>query len=149
VEKNAKGSYMKKLIRTWLMGVAVLGVLLLAAGCSFGKDGEGAKIRDLEYTVIGAAEVPEELQQEIEMNKNSSFKLTYSDGGYLYIANGYGEQETSGFSIQMKELYLTENAIYFKSELFGPENGESVSSTPDYPYIVIKTEMIDLPVVFE
>jgi hypothetical protein len=140
---------MKKLIRTWLMGAAVLSVLLLAAGCSFGKDGEDAKIRDLEYTVIGAAEVPEELQQEIEVNKNSSFKLTYSDGGYLYIANGYGEQETSGFSIQMKELYLTENAIYFKSELFGPENGESVSSTPDYPYIVIKTEMIDLPVVFE
>jgi hypothetical protein len=149
MEKKPKGQYMNQLIRKCLTGAVLLGVLLLAAGCSFGKDKSAEKIRDLEYTVLGAAEIPEELQEEIEMNKNSTFKLTYSDGEYLYIANGYGEQETDGYSIQMKELYLTENAIYFKSELFGPENGESVSQTPSYPYIVIKTEGIDLPVVYE
>jgi hypothetical protein len=140
---------MKHLIRRCLAGAAALAVLLLAAGCSLGNNQTAEKIRDLEYTVVGASEIPEELLEDIEVNKNSVFRLTYSDGEYLYIANGYGAQDTNGYSIQVKELYLTETAIYFKSELFGPQNGESVSTTPSYPYVVVKTEMIDIPVVFE
>jgi hypothetical protein len=140
---------MNRLIRRCLAGAAVLAVLLLAAGCSFRNNQTAEKIRDLEYTVVGASEIPEELLDEIEVNKNSAFRLTYSDGEYLYIANGYGAQDTNGYSIQVKELYLTETAIYFKSELFGPQDGESVSTTPSYPYVVVKTELIDIPVVFE
>ena len=73
----------------------------------------------------------------------------YTDYIYVYIANGYGKQPTNGYSIQVKNLYLTENAVCFKTELYGPQVGEDVSQAESFPYIVVKLEAIDLPVVFE
>jgi hypothetical protein len=74
--------------------------------------------------------------------------MTYSDGEYLYIARGYGEQETGGYSITVQELYLTEDAVVFSGALYGPQNGEQVTQSKSYPYIVIKLELLELPVTF-
>ncbi len=127
----------------------LIGLFLLLLGivsCGFEKNNT-TKIRDLEYTVLETEEVPEELMMRIEEQKEGEFKLTYTYDGYLYIARGYGMQETGGYSIQMKELYLTENAIYFDAELLGPPKEEAIGAV-SYPYIVIKTEAIDRNVVF-
>ena len=131
-----------------------LGILLvlllsaLSAGCA-GQNKKGEKLRDLEYTVVKEEEIPKELMTQIEEKREARFKLTYQQDGYLYIASGYGEQETGGYSIEMRELYVTENAVYFQTELIGPKKGDTVHHAPSYPYIVIKTEAVDEPVVFE
>ncbi len=49
----------------------------------------------------------------------------------------------------MEELYLTENSIVFDTELRGPESAESAGSEKSYPYIVVKTEVLENPVVFQ
>ena len=105
--------------------------------------------RDLEFTVVGDGEIPEELRNTIEQKKTSPFKLTYSDDQGLYIVTGYGEQESGGYSIVVEELYLTENSIVFDTELRGPESAESTGSEKSYPYIVVKTEVLENPVVFQ
>jgi hypothetical protein len=140
---------MNSVIKKITIGAAFFCMVMFAGGCSFSTDGKAAKVRDLEYTVVGGREIPEELSEEIEANKNTEFKLTYSDGEYLYIARGYGGQETDGYSIQMKELYVTDDAVYMQSELFGPQNGETVSQVETFPYVVVKTEFVDLPVLYE
>ena len=50
----------------------------------------------------------------------------------------------------MNDLYLTENAIYVDTTLLGPQPGDTAvkKDTPSYPYIVLKTEFLDKPVVF-
>lgn len=121
--------------------------LLLLTGCTSTDKKE--KLRDLDYTVIKDEDIPETLKAQIDERKETRFKLSYMDGEYLYIASGYGEQLTGGYSIQMKEFYLTEQAIYFSTELYGPKKGENVCKSPSYPYIVVKTEQIQLPIVFE
>lgn len=123
-------------------------LLLLAGGCAVKTD-KSQKIRDLEFTVVRDEEIPEELKAQIEEKKEARFKITYQDGEYLYIASGYGQQETGGYCIEMKELYLAENAIYFATELYGPQKGETIHRAPSYPYIVIKTEALEEPVVFQ
>ena len=74
---------------------------------------------------------------------------TYKDSEFLYIVRGYGEQETGGYSICIRDLYLTSNAIIFDTELIGPRKGETISKSPSYPYIVVKVELRDENVVFE
>lgn len=137
-----------KQIKRIELGIIILLLVIGVTGCSLNLK-KTDKIKDLEYTVVKENDIPKELVEQMDSKKEGGFKLTYSDGAYLYIANGYGMQQTSGYSIQMKELYLTENAIYFKSELYGPQNGEQVANIQSYPYIVIKTEALDLPIVFE
>ena len=120
----------------------------LAAGCSQIKVKE-EKLRDLDYTVVGEDEIPEELKTQIEEKKTADFKMTYEEDEYLYIIRGYGQQDTGGYSIQMEELYLTEKALYFKTTLTGPAEDEIISESKSFPYIVIKTEKQDKIVVFE
>lgn len=117
-------------------------------GCGLKKTGT-EKIRDLDYTVVGEQEVPDELKSKIEERKAGDFKMTYLLDDALYIIRGFGMQETGGYSIQMQELYLAENAIYFEADLIGPEHGNEVEKSVSYPYIVIKTERLEENVVFE
>ena len=94
-------------------------------------------------------ELPEELKTEIEARKAEDFKMTYLLDDALYIVHGFGMQETGGYIIQVQALYLAENAIYFETDLIGPENGAKVEKCVSYPYIVVKTERLTENVVFE
>ena len=110
------------------------------------------KIKDLEFTVLAEENIPEELKTVIEEKKNSAFKVTYQDNGFLYICVGYGEQVSGGYSITVNALYLTENAIYADTTLLGPDPADPAADkkkAPSCPYIVLKTEFVDKPVVFE
>ena len=58
-------------------------------------------------------------------------------------------QDTGGYSISVEELYLTENSIVIDTELTGPEKGETPAPETSYPYVVVKTEYLENPVVFQ
>lgn len=132
-----------------LTGILVLCTIWIT-GCMEKKD-PLEKIKDLEFTVMAEENIPEELKQAIEGKKEQGFKVTFQDNGFLYICAGYGEQVTGGYSITVNGLYETENAVYFDTTLLGPEPGgtSDKKTSPSYPYIVVKTEYIDKPVVFE
>ena len=123
-------------------------VVRFLTACSVEKE-ELEKVRDLEFTVVGETDLPEELKNVIEEKKMGPFKLTYTDDQNLYIVVGYGEQETGGYSISVKELYLTENAIVTDTELLGPQMGETTGVEKSYPFVVIKTEDLEQPVIFQ
>lgn len=131
--------------------LAGLMLLLTVAGCAKTRDST-EKIKDLEFTVLAEENIPEELKAVIEEKKEAAFKVTYQDNGFLYICTGYGEQVSGGYSIAVNALYLTENAIYADTTLIGPEPDGALTgnkTAPSCPYIVLKTEFIDKPVVFE
>lgn len=133
-------------------GMYVLGIaaLCLFMGCAKEKD-PLERIKNLDFTVLAEDNIPEELKTIIEEKKENTFKVTYQDNGFLYICIGYGEQISGGYSITVNDLYLTENAIYVDTTLLGPDPSDAAASkknAPSYPYIVIKTEFVDKPVVF-
>lgn len=122
--------------------------LLAAGGCGLKKTGT-EKIRDLDYTVLNEEEIPEKLMEKIQEKKEDDFKMSYTVDDYLYIVRGFGMQETGGYSIQVQEFYLADNAVYFDADLIGPKSGEIQEKAVSYPYIVVKTERIEENVVFE
>lgn len=128
----------------------LMGMLLgcMNSGCGIEQTNR-TKISDLEYVILAEEEIPEELKEDIEERKTADFKMTYETDEYLYIVRGYGEQETGGYSICMKELYLTTNAVFFSTELIGPRKGETITKSPSFPYIVVRTELREENVIFE
>ena len=129
---------------------AITAALLLAlmAGCSISKPAP-KKIKDADYTIVTDRNIPEKLLEVIEQKKEAEFKLSFENNDDLYLVHGYGEQETGGYSIVVRDLYLTENALYFDTELLGPENGSDPQKKPSYPYIVVKTKKYKQNIVFE
>ena len=101
----------------------ILAVLLLA-GCGVETQDE-ERLQDLDFTVMDLEKVPEELRNVLE------------------------EKKSIGYSISVKDLYLTKNAIYVDTELMGPGSQEQTAEAVTCPYIVLKLEYLDKSVVFE
>ncbi len=129
--------------------VTFLLVLCFALSACQKGDGEVKKLKDLEFTVVEDADLPEKLMNYIEQKKENPCKFTYSNEDYLFIVQGYGGQKSGGYSISVNELFLTENAIYIKTNLVGPGKDEPVTQNITYPYVVVKLEYMDKPVYFK
>lgn len=135
---------MKKL-QFCLLAAVLLGLL---TGCVTKEKAEGDRT-ELEFTVVTKEEIPEEMTALIEEQGDSAFQATYTAQGYLYIARGYGAQPTSGYSVEVSELYETENMVVIGTTLLGPGKGEEIIDKETCPYIVVKLEARDKTVQFE
>lgn len=127
--------------------VVIFLLTIQISGCEGNYKGSETGL-NLEYTVLGETKIPEELLSQIEEKKAEGFELTYRDNEYLYIAKGFGEQKNSGCSISVTNLTSEDQNIYFETKLVIPQERENLNSISSFPYIVIKTELIDFPVVF-
>lgn len=125
----------------------VLGICIaVTTACGLEKI-KTKKTKDIDFTVVSENEMPEEVIQIVNQRKEKEFKVTYSDNQYTYIMIGYGKQRYEGYSIKVKEMYETENAICVKTEFEGPKEYTG-NETDTYPYIVIKIEYSDKNVIF-
>ena len=121
--------------------------IFIGISCSCAKNETPEKTAEVDFTVVTGKDIPEELQKLIEARQKQPFSLTFSDQSYLYIVRGYGKQACSGYEIIIHDFCKTQDGLYFDSELFGPQTDET-DERSSYPYIVIKTEYTDLPVIF-
>ena len=132
---------------TIAVGCMLLIFLLMAGGCSLVKIEEGERT-PLAYTVVETAELPSSAQERIQEKKDRDFQMTYQKGDTVYLIRGYGKKMSGGYSIQVAELSVSSTAVFFKTRLIGPEK-ENQSGAPSYPYIAVKTEYREEPVIFE
>ncbi|MBQ8813192.1 MAG: protease complex subunit PrcB family protein [Lachnospiraceae bacterium] len=119
----------------------------LMGACSDNSTAENRT--DLDFTVVTRDQIPGELLQILETKKEGNFALTYTDGSWLYIAIGAGKQPTGGYSYAIQGLWLGDNAIHIDADLLGPSAQEQTTKVPSYPYVVVKLEHREEPVVFQ
>ena len=142
--RNGQGCIMGK--RTAGLICALLLAFLLA-GCRFIRIEEGERT-PLEYTIVKQEEIPAEAVELMEQKKEKVFQMTYMADGVRYLMKGYGQQLTGGYSIQVEEVSESENAVFCKTKLVGPEEREA-GGEPSYPCIVLKIADTKKPVEFE
>lgn len=136
-------------IKNVVRAITVVALTLIFTGCA-AQETEADKLRDLEFTVVGEAEQPEALKDIIAEKSSNAFQISYTIGEDLYIAIGYGEQPSGGYSISVNAFYETPDSLLIDTTLLGPGSAENVTDTPTTPYIVIKTENIsDKPIAFK
>lgn len=122
--------------------------------CSCTKEDMGKRGKDIDYTVVSETDIPMELKTSIDKNKINPFELTYTDGEFMYLAVGYGEQESGGFSIQVVALHEQGDKILFSTNLIGAngtkdQENKVVKKKVTTPYIVVKMEEMDKEVIYK
>ena len=136
-------------MKRWAAGILAITLLsCFLCGWSIEKVKTGNGVKP-EYTVMKEEDFPEKVKELIEEHKETEFQLTYQDSGYLYLMKGYGKQQTGGYSIQIEDLSLWENAIHLQTVLIGPEEGQELTEEPSYPCLVVKMKYREEPVIFE
>lgn len=131
--------------KTRLMIILIVCIVVTSA-CGIEKI-NSKKMKDIDFTVVAENEIPMEVSQIIEERKEKEFKVTYSDEQYTYIIIGYGKQKYQGYSITVKKMYETKNAIFVRTEFEGPKEYTNYE-VDTYPVIVIKMEYSDKDVIF-
>ena len=126
---------------------AVILVCAILAGCSLVVPQKEKK--PAQFVVISEDLIPEELAGLIQKKKEEVMKLTYVDDGKRYIVIGYGKQKSGGYSIVVRDFYTTDNALYVDTCLLGPKERPKKEEVASYPYLVLRTTEIGLPVVFK
>lgn len=126
--------------------VLVCVLVMLITACGYEKISY-KKVGDVDFTVVSQAEMTDEVKQIVDKRKKNEFKVTYSDGQYTYIIVGYGKQKYEGYSIKVKKMYETKNAICVTTQFDGPKKYSNKEVT-SYPYIVIKIQYTDKNIVF-
>ena len=94
-----------------------------------------------------ALDESEKMAEQVEQKKKNVFQMTYQVGDIRYLMKGYGEQLTGGYSIQVEEVSESENAVFCKTRLIGPEKADA-GSEPSYPCIVLKIRETEKPIEF-
>ena len=122
-------------------------VIVINMGC--GRKISREKEKNIEFTIVQQGDVPEELQKIIAQKREEKFHLSYKDDDEMYICIGYGKQATGGYSIKVKEVYLTEAAVCVDTILIGPNENDLVLKAPSYPYVVIKTGYLNRKILYD
>lgn len=118
-------------------------------GCKAREKTPEGKVRDLTFTLTEETALPEELKELIKEKKAMPMQFSYSIGNEMYIVIGYGTKETGGYSITADALYLTEDSIVVRTTLLGPKKEQKAEQTESYPYIVLKTEYVDMTIQYQ
>lgn len=135
-------------MKKWTAGILLIVMCCSLWGCSIEKVRAKDGVKP-EYTVMKEEDFPDKVRELVEQNREKEFQITYQDNGFLYLMKGYGKQETGGYSIQVQDLSLWDNAIHLETMLLGPEEGEELTGEPSFPCLVIKMKYREEPVIFE
>ena len=141
--KDGTRKQKRRIVRVLVMFM----LLVYIAGCTLVPPKKERK--EAGFVIVTGEYIPERLTQLIELKKEQVMKLTYIDGGNRYIVVGYGKQESGGYSIVVKDFYATDNALYVDTSLLGPREKPEKEAVASYPYLVLKTTEVGLPVVFQ
>ena len=106
------------------------------------------RVNVMEYKVLSEEEIPIEILEEIEKYKEESVQCSYICSDKLYIVVSYGMQDTSGYTVEVNDLYESSNAIFVKTTLKGPASLKEAKEETTYPYIVLRISLSDKKVVF-
>lgn len=123
-------------------------MLLFLTGCEV-KQVEETEKTPIEFTVVEVEDIPEELLEIINENKQGEIKMSFEDGGYTYIVRGYGQQKTGGYSIAVNAVYLAGENVHIDTSLIGPPQDKKILEEPSYPYVVVKLEGEERSVIFD
>ncbi len=131
-----------------IMVLALVTIFIASHLMACGSEEEGERGEDWDYTVVPTADCPADFLSEINKKKINAFQMTYEDGEACYIAVGYGEQKTSGYSIQVLGLYEIGDDVCLETSLVGPGEDDIVNQKKSTPYIIIKTKKTERQIEF-
>ncbi|WP_255547712.1 protease complex subunit PrcB family protein [Crassaminicella indica] len=143
-----KGKFNLKAL-SWkkILIVAIVIMLIIAAFYAvkyFVKDDDGVP-----FELLSEEQIPQKIQEILPRYKSLERALACKVDGEIFVIATRGEKPTGGYTIQIDSIEKvnidgkTKLVVYttFKD----PKPGDIVTQVITYPYVVVKTELEELP----
>lgn len=153
-----------------MVGLLLCSMMFGTCGCK--KQVESPRV-SVDFVVCDRTKIPDELWKLMEERKEKGYELSFKNQQNLYIAIGYGAHDRQNLCVVVENLYRTNRGIYVKTRLsttemvgedgtyenmmiedkicenMTPTDNYVVGEESMYPYIVLKCNQYDLPVIYE
>lgn len=116
---------------------AAVALSFLLWGCSFQKT-EPAEAYTEQPVIMQQEDLPEGLSDRIEEEKEDPFLLAWGDGSWLYIAVGYGRQDTEGYRVELEEISQTRHSLIVRTTLTGPGEQDKAAERESFPWLAFR-----------
>ena len=130
----------KKWIRLLGLWIAIVFTCAACASSESSTQEDEAKAPDLAYEIVESSKIPQKLSEKIQQEQKERFGFSYRNGEDLYIAFGFGEKATGGYSIQIAAVKDMGSKVIVEARLIAPQAGEVVTKSVSYPYMVLLTK---------
>ena len=137
-------------VKRVLLAATVLLLLMMVISCGEKPTPKRTyeSMQDAVYEIVSGSNVPHKVNEKIFKERDKGFGFSYRDNEGMYIAFGFGRQNTGGFSIQLAAVKENEDEILIEAKLIAPAPEEVVSTSPSYPYMILKMEDTEKNVEF-
>ena len=146
------------MVKRSIIAVIVVGIVVGVVVFFKIEKCDSKSVGDVVYEVVEEEDIPREIMDEIngyksKMDEGGDYgkgmrRASFLCSDEMYIVVFYGEQDTDGYSIEVRELYESKNAIFVETVLMGPKSVKEIKEVKSYPYIVIKIPVSEKQVVF-
>lgn len=134
---------------TYIILTVITALLLLTlCGCGISKLDQ-TKLSDINYETVDYIYLSDTLRTIYDSNKDSNKRVSFSDDQFTYLFICYGPQPTSGYTIEIKELYETADSIICDTTLMGPKNSTTTENEISYPVIVLKIKSTNKLIIYK
>lgn len=125
-----------------------LTVIFLTISC--GRLGDEENRKALPFEICKETQLPDELKNIIDERKEKEFQFVYENSACRYVAVGFGRQKNEEYAVAVKEFYEGEEVIVLDTILKNTdwEEGKETGEAAVCPYLVIRCELTEKPVVF-
>ncbi len=133
-------------MKRWIL-LCLVSCIFLTIGCS--KKPGDITYQQLDYTLPNQEEIPSTLRQQIQLAKAYPFTMEYKQGEDLFLAVGYGQKPTGGYSVQVVAIGEAQGRVQVVTKLIAPSPDEYVTTVITYPIIVIQIKDPGVPIEFK
>lgn len=132
-----------------LMIMVLLIVVIVAAAVRYVPRILSNSDKQVDFVVLEENEIPDKIVQILPRYKMLERALAAKVEDQVYVIVTRGEKLTGGYSVNIDKIVLEKEEDETKLVVYAvftdPKPEELVPQVPSYPYIVVKTNMTELP----
>lgn len=126
----------------------VIAVVLVIALIYFFKVGK-SRAKSIDFTEVSEDNIPTQIAEILPNYRMKEKALVCKVNDEIFVVVTRGEKSSTGYGVTIKKIYLetidNEDVVRVVAEFTDPKAGEVQAQVLTYPYVVVKTELKELP----
>lgn len=134
---------MKKYLLVGLALIVILGSLILPKVL-------GGKETKVKYKAVEVDDIPDKIMEMLPKYVMEERALTLKYRDEIYVIVTRGEKKSTGFFVDIDKIIIEGNKkgefdLVVHAEFIDPKPDEALEQHYDYPYIIVKTNLKNMP----
>lgn len=129
------------------IGIIIIVVIVLALIYFFLFAKERPK--SIKFTAVEESEVPAQITEILPNYRMKEKALVCKVNNEIYVVVTRGEKASAGYEVEIDKIYLEndndETTVRVLAVFTDPKPGDVQAQILTYPYVIVKTELTELP----